>query len=169
MNAPEVTMTALDLPEGLYAIPDPHTPDTITYWRRQDVRTRRQNLSPRFGAWPPKARPGPVLYKSDVPAGLHGQDLGDWMRTWYAETREPYDTAVVAAIAADPITAGRRFAELTVRCCQCARPLTDALSKTYGIGPDCRHGMDTEILALYLTPLVGRAHHTREAGKAASR
>ncbi|MEU4229526.1 hypothetical protein AB0F17_34960 [Nonomuraea sp. NPDC026600] len=62
---------ALDLPEGVYAIPDPHNPDTITYWRRQNAKTRRGTV-PKFHAWPPKARNGPILYKQNVPAGLHG-------------------------------------------------------------------------------------------------
>lgn len=164
-----MSTTALDLPEGLYAIPDPHTPDTITYWRRHDVTTRRKNVRPEFGAWPPKAQNGPNLYTKDVPKDLHGQARAEWALAWYQQHRHPYLDAVVDAIASDPVGAGRRFAELTTRCCQCARALTDALSKTYGIGPDCREAIPTETLALYSTPLVGRAHHTHEAGKAAAR
>lgn len=163
-----MSTTALDLPEGLYAIPDPHTPDLFSFWRRHDAKTRR-GTRPEFAAWPPKARTGPILYKADVPADLHGQARAEWVSAWHGKHRAPYTAAVVDAIAADLIAAGRRFAALTVRCCQCGRALRDALSKAYGIGPDCRHGVDTEILALYLTPLVGRAHHTHEAGKAASR
>ncbi|MFI6732095.1 DUF6011 domain-containing protein [Nonomuraea sp. NPDC050451] len=155
---------ALDLPEGFYAIQDPHDPTTVTYWRRKDQAGRGR---PQFAAWPPKARNGPVLLKADVPQDLHGAERQQWASRWFHEHLAPYLDAVVEVIAADPVAAGRRFAELTTRCCRCGRALTDDLSKTYGIGPDCRDGIPADLLAAFLTPAVGRAHAELLAGKVA--
>ena len=155
-----------DLPEGHYAIPDPHDPGVITYWRRKNIKGKRA-VRPSFGPWPLKARNGPVLYTRDVPRDLRGQARAEWVRDWYATVRHPYDTAVAEAIAADTVKAGQRFAGLTSRCCSCGRALTDDHSKVYGIGPECRAGLTAEALALYFTPRLGRAHAeylaTREA------
>ncbi len=146
-----------DLPESHYAIRDPHAPGTVTYWRRKDVKAR-SGVRPQFTAWPPKARNGPILLKRHVPKDLVGRERGEWLVRWFAEFRQPYNDAVVAAIAADPITAGKRFADLTCRCCACGRALTDDHSKVYGIGPECRSDIPAEVLAEYFTPLLGRAH-----------
>jgi Family of unknown function (DUF6011) len=143
--------TFADLPDGYYAIDDPHHLEQVTYWRRAQVRSQ-------FGPWPPKARYGPVLRRSDVPDGLSGQARDEWVRRWFTEVREPYDAAVREAIAADPVAAGKRFADLLTRCCLCGRKLSDARSKVYGIGPECRQGISAEVLAAYFVPRVGRAH-----------
>lgn len=147
-----------DIPEGLYAIPDPHDPAAVSYWRRKDTKTRRGGIESSFAAWPPKARYGPVLLKRDVPKDLHGKDLGDYLNRWMVEVRQPFYDAVIAAVLADPVAAGKRFAELTSRCCSCGRTLTDDLSKCYGIGPECRSGIPAEVLARYYAPALGRAH-----------
>ncbi len=146
-----------DLPEGHYAIVDPHDPGTVTYWRRKDVK-RRSGVRLQFEAWPLKASNGPILRKLDVPKNLTGRDRVDWVTRWYADVRAPYMFAVVAAIAADPVAAGKRFAVLTCRCCACARTLYDDHSKVYGIGPECRSEIPAEALAAYFTPALGRAH-----------
>lgn len=65
---------------------------------------------------------------------------------------------IVAAIAADPVAAGKRFAEFTTRCCMCGRRLRDAKSKASGIGPECRKTVPDRVVAQYLVPAVGRAH-----------
>jgi hypothetical protein len=131
-----------------YAVPDPTDPTQITYWRAAD-----HVLKP----WPGKARYGSRLLHRDVPAGLHGQQRSAWVRDWYRTTRAPWDAAVRVAIETDPVTHGRRFAEFTSRCCYCGKTLTDQRSKVYGIGPDCRRGMSTEMLARF-APTMGRAH-----------
>jgi len=147
-----------DIPEGLYAIVDPHDPETVSYWRRKDTKKRNGSIETSFAAWPPKARYGPILLKRDVPQDLWGQERGEWLLRWLDETRQPYDSAVIASVLADPIAAGRRFAELTSRCCACARTLTDDLSKCYGIGPECRSEIPADVLAQYYVPALARAH-----------
>ncbi|MFC9604604.1 DUF6011 domain-containing protein [Streptomyces niveus] len=137
--------------EGYYAIPDPDDPDTMTYWRR--AVTKKHNS---LRAWPAKAWNGPpVPRRSEVP---EDRDERDAFAAAWSESRRVYATKVIAAITADPDTARRRFSVLRVRCWSCGRKLRDAISKTYGIGPECRGGMDPATFARYCTPAVGRAH-----------
>jgi hypothetical protein len=135
------------IPAGYYAVPDPNNPDVITYWRR---------TSTSLAAWPAKARYGPPLpRRSELPPP--GPERDAFVKAWHATSRAYLDQ-IVAAITAEIVAAGKRFADFGIRCCQCGRALRDATSKTYGIGPDCRTGMDPAWLAHYLTPRVGRAH-----------
>lgn len=152
----------LSIPEGHYAINDPHDPGAITYWRRRGT---KRAARPAFSPWPLKASYGPVLYASAVPRDLRGDGRREWIRSWHAANTAAYRAAVIQAVAADPIATGRRFAELTSRCCSCGRALTDARSKVYGIGPECRSGMAAAQLALYFAPEVGRAHAELLAGR----
>ena len=46
-------------------------------------------------------------------------------------------SVVVAAILADPIAARQTFARETVHCFRCGRKLTDQVSRTRGVGPEC--------------------------------
>lgn len=48
---------------------------------------------------------------------------------------------ILAAIAADPITALRRYGTEIGKCGHCNLTLTDATSRAYGIGPVCRERM----------------------------
>lgn len=146
------------LPEGHYAIVDPHNPQIVTYWRRKDITTRKRGARPQFEPWPLKARNGPILWIKDIPRDLKGQARREWCDTWHANNSRPYKAAVIETIAADPIAAGKRFADLTSRCCACARRLTDDHSKVYGIGPECRSGISAEDLAEYFAPRLGHAH-----------
>lgn len=140
-----------DINEGYYAVHDPADPNTVIYWRRV-VTGKVDGLK----AWPAKAWYGPAVpRRADVPA--ERAERARFVAAW-SESRRAYMTKVVDAILADPVAAGRRFAEFGIRCCQCARPLRDATSKTVGIGPECRSGMDPAVLARYLTPQVGRIH-----------
>lgn len=45
---------------------------------------------------------------------------------------------ILALIAADELTAARRYGQELGKCSRCGRTLTDETSRAYGIGPDCR-------------------------------
>lgn len=136
---------------GYYAIPDPDGAHAITYWRR--VRTARTDD---LRAWPPKSWYGPPIpSRADIPEGR--LERAEFAIAW-ATARRAYMAKVVAAITAEPVAAGRRFAAFGIRCCKCARVLSDDRSKTYGIGPECRRGIPDKVLARYCTPQVGRIH-----------
>jgi hypothetical protein len=143
-----------DLPEGFYAVPDPRPGvDEMTYWRARPGR---------FGAWPNKARYGPTLTREDLPEGMDPRsDEGQaFIQRWMEREHAPYWSAIVKSIAADPIAAQHRFADFTVRCCDCGKKLTNDLSKVYGIGPECRKGLPQEVLANYYRQDISRAHAT---------
>lgn len=72
--------------------------------------------------------------------------------------RAGYTMSIVAAIAADPVAAGKRFAQFTTRCCMCSRPLRDEKSKVCGIGPECRKSVPDAVIERYLIPAVEQAH-----------
>lgn len=140
--------------ERLYfATPDPADSDRMTYWRRD----KNNRLAP----WPARARYGPRLTHAEVPANLKGRERQDWIWAWSREHVTPWLVAVNEAVNADPDGAAGRFAALVTRCYCCGRELTDPASKTYGIGPECRTGMSTAVLAA-LTEAVGRAHAATE-------
>ncbi|MFE4796172.1 DUF6011 domain-containing protein [Streptomyces sp. NPDC056708] len=137
--------------EGYYAVLDPDEEGTVTYWRR--VRAKKvDTLKP----WPTKAWWGPPIpLRAEVPTDP--DERNQFVAAW-SESRRAYLGKIVAAITADPRAAARRFADFRSRCCQCARALRDDLSKTYGIGPECRKGMTPAVLAQFFTPQVGRLH-----------
>ena len=134
-------------PRRHYAVLDPDNPQQMTYWR--------DTPSGWLDVWPPKAQYGPVFYRKDVPKD---RDQAAKFRQACLAKIQDWDNRVRAAIDADLVAAGKRFAEMTSRCCWCGRTLTDDRSKVYGIGPECRRGIPDEALAQYLTPKVGRAH-----------
>ncbi|MET9321926.1 DUF6011 domain-containing protein [Streptomyces sp. NPDC003038] len=159
MAAPTIDWPELDaIADGYYAIPDPDDADVMTYWRR--TRTARTNaLKP----WPTRAWYGPkVPRRSEVPMDRLAR--AEFVAAW-STSRRAYLDQVVAVIAADPVAAGRRFADFGIRCCQCGRPLSDDTSKAYGIGPECRSGIPADVLARYLTPQVGRIHAAAVVGE----
>jgi hypothetical protein len=140
-------MRVNDIPDGYYATPDPDNADTMTYWRARAGRIER---------WPAKAWHGPArLLKRDAPADRDAKVA--WMRAWN-ERYLAWLQRVVEAIGSDPQTCRAVFAALTVRCCDCGRVLTDAKSKTLGVGPECRRGHDEAWLAATLTPVIAEAH-----------
>jgi hypothetical protein len=137
----------MTLPDGYYALLDPDNPATMTYWRAQNGLT---------AMWPAKAWYGPAkLLKRDAPADR--DEYRAWARAWFDRSQN-WILRVRDALEADPHPALRRFAEFSIRCCQCARPLTDDTSKVLGIGPDCRRGISTELLAQITTPQVAAIH-----------
>ena len=139
-----------DLPDGYYATPDPDNPATMTYWRAENGC---------LAIWPPKAWYGPArLLKRDTPQGRDAKLA--WYTAW-SNAWQSWATRVREALETDPHGALRRFAEFSVRCCQCGRALTDDTSKVLGIGPDCRRGIDPAFLAAVTTPQVAATHAAR--------
>src|SRR5215213_9571612 len=145
------------LPEGYYAVADPENEGEMSYWRRKD---KGKHKTPSFDPWPLKARYGPRLLTSDPRLkGLKGEQRNQFVRSWYEGVKYPYMARVVEAIASDPVTAGKRFAELQMRCCICGKGLTTNESKVVGIGPECRKGLPKEFVDNYFPPEVGKVHY----------
>ncbi|MCY0957670.1 DUF6011 domain-containing protein [Streptomyces sp. H27-H5] len=139
------------IPEGYYAIPDPDDSTTMTYWRRA-ITPKTNGLK----AWPAKAWFGPAIpLRADAPEDRAERDR--FVAAW-SESRRVYMTKIIDAILAELDDARRRFSTFSIRCWSCGRALRDETSKTYGIGPECRAGMDPAVLARFCTPAVGRAH-----------
>ncbi|XTZ13901.1 DUF6011 domain-containing protein [Micromonospora echinospora] len=132
-----------------FAVPDPDDPTRITYWRRAAA----GKLTP----WPSRARYGPQLYRSDVPADLAGMQRQEWIQAWARENQRPWYEKIHAALDADPQECAARFAAFATRCCQCGRMLHDPESKACGVGPDCRDGWPAAVIAA-MVEAVGRAH-----------
>lgn len=139
-----------------FAVLDPQQPDRMTYWRRTNGL-----LKP----WPLKAKHGPILWTKPgpghvhvTPPGLSGEQRREWVRGWYATVRGAWMRQVQDTIAADPSGCARRFAEFAIRCCVCARALTEDFSKVVGVGPECRHGVPADVLAAFMTPQVAKVH-----------
>lgn len=148
---PDYLTVLAQVPDGYYATPCPNDPTLMTYWRR--ITTSTTNA---LNRWPAKAAYGPrPLRRSEMPA-----DRAEWgpiFDAWSDQARA-YNQQVLNDIAANPAIAARRFADLRTKCSQCGRPLRDAESKLYAVGPDCRSLMDPDWLAQIRTAEVGRAH-----------
>jgi hypothetical protein len=108
-----------------------------------------------------------VVDPSELPPG----GFADWLaeerfRDEYAKKHEERVRAAMeivgAAIEADPVTAGARFALHHTLCFCCGKPLTEDQSKAYGIGPDCRRDMDPDTLA-QAVELTAKMHGALEA------
>lgn len=135
------------LADGYYALLDPDSPGTMTYWRA---------VNGLIGMWPAKAWYGPSkLLKRDAPADR--DERLAWGRAWF-DHHQAWLRAVRVAIEGAPDVCRARFAAFTIRCCDCGRSLTDAKSKTLGVGPECRRGYDEAWLAALLTPAIAEAH-----------
>lgn len=132
-----------------FAVHNPTDPSQITYWRRDSAG--------RLNPWPAKARYGPALYRTDIPAGLDPQRRQEWMADWFRQHTYPWHAAIRDAVDRDPAGCAARFAAFTTRCCQCGKKLHDPASKAYGVGPDCRDGWPKPVLAA-MVEAVGRAH-----------
>lgn len=126
-----------DVPEGHYAIRDPHEPTRVTTWRVK---------SGRLDAWPKEARNGPVLFRRDVPHDPAGAK--QVRETYWAALRE-YWLAVENLLAANPEEAAARYAAVMFRCAVCNRSLRVPESNAYGVGPECRSWMPSSLLAQY--------------------
>jgi hypothetical protein len=163
-----ITDDVLDLeeriPEGYYAIPDPHDPTIVSRWHMtKPDRNGRCHLNP----WPPKARYGPALApRPDFPRDLSDADLRAAVDEWIRPVQE-YRAAVEAAIEADIMGTGARFAAYATRCCFCGRALRDPKSRSYGVGPECGDGLGDEFMAA-MAARVGAAIAEAEIAEAES-
>lgn len=129
-----------------FAVPDPDTGD-MTYWYRD----RRGSINP----WPPKVgRYGPRMPSV---AGLSREDRDAVVRDFVLSTAKPWRERVMACLEANPDEAAARFAVFQSRCCLCSKALTDAKSKVFGIGPDCREGLPASLLGC-MAREMGRIH-----------
>lgn len=141
------------IPDGYYALPDPDNPAVMTYWHAKDGRIQ---------PWPTKAWHGPLrLLKRDMPKD-RDRMIAVW-REWQARYGA-WANRVHDALDGDPHPARARFSAFTTRCFDCGRALTDAKSKTLGLGPDCRGGLDEAWLASVMTPMIAAAHAAHAGG-----
>lgn len=107
-----------DLPDGWYAVQDPHQPGTVTCWRME-----RTASSTRFGPVPNRARVGPwaTVTVADLPTDPAGRS--EFRRTLAAQQSAYLDT-VLALITAD-LPRRSRALRLDVRAVLTVRPPTD--------------------------------------------
>jgi hypothetical protein len=124
-----------DVPEGHYAIRDPHEPDRVTLWRVKEGK---------FEPWPIRVRVGPIQdavkeinrkMRAHEPVTLTEQRsllAEGWkdQREYFGEARR--------IIELNPPEAAGRYSNVTICCCFCNRALTDPESIGYGVGSDCR-------------------------------
>lgn len=136
-------MSKTDNPQ-YYAIPDPLDPGKVSYWYRP-AKGRDEG---RIVSWPPRRSRWGSLAHRDVPHDKKTDRDGysAFVRAYFLKVHAAHGLAV-KAIDANPGTAAARFAAFTVRCCHCGKTLTDERSKVYGIGPECRTGVDPDRLA----------------------
>ncbi len=57
---------------------------------------------------------------------------------WHSIRNPRRITEILTLIAADELSAARRYGMELGKCSRCGRTLTDETSRAYGIGPDCR-------------------------------
>ena len=136
------------LPDGYYAVPDPHGPvepggDAMTLWRV---------LYGGIEAYPKRAKYGPIALRKDAPADR--EERAVWMnQAW--EYRLLWMSRVKEALEADPVAAQLRFGEYTARCCICGRTLTEGVSRMFGVGPDCRDALPDGLLKSFMNARNG--------------
>lgn len=142
------------IPEGHYAIPDPHDTDRVTMWRVK---------AGRLTSWPRQARNGPVLRapRSEIPKGRAAREA------FWSPRRAAYRTYLDRArevLRAAPEEAAARYAAVMFRCASCNRVLRVPESNGYGIGPECRRWMPDDLLAEFARQVsIIRADMHRDA------
>lgn len=126
-----------EIPEGHYAIPDPHDPTVVSMWR-----VKRGQMEP----WPKQARFGPRLYRRDLPPEPEQARVA--IEAYWVTVRG-YREEVATLLATAPEQAAARYAAVTFRCAMCNRALKVPESNGYGVGPECRSWMPSSLLATY--------------------
>jgi Family of unknown function (DUF6011) len=138
-----------------FAVPDPLDPAKLSHW----YRSKRGRTAGKILPWPPRRNDWGALYRKDVLA-LPPGERDEYRITHWRRVRAAREE-VAKAIDADPIGAAVRFAAAQSFCCCCGKALTDERSKTYGIGPDCRQGINPAVLAV----LIERMAAAHAAGR----
>ncbi len=138
-----------------FAVPDPLDSAKLSYWYRPKRGKRAGQLRP----WPPGRNDWGALYRKDVLAQPPAERVDYQVAHWQRVRAGREETA--KTIEADPVLAAARFAACHSICCCCGKGLTDERSRTYGIGPDCRSGIDPEVL----TVLIDRMAAVHAAGR----
>ncbi len=154
-----------DVQPDYFAIPDPLDdrwldPDwlgttRLSYWYRPKRGKKAGQLQP----WPPRRNRWGRLTWAEVNAQPLDQREDFQIQHW-AKVRAGRQE-VARRIDADPELAAARFAEARSICCCCGKGLTDERSKAYGIGPDCRQGIDPQVL----TALIAKMAEVHAAGR----
>jgi hypothetical protein len=135
-----------------FAVPDPLDPEKkLSYW----YRPKRGKNAGRLQQWPLRRNNWGVLWSKDVLA-LPPQERDDYRIAHWNRVRAAREE-VTRLIQADPVGAAAKFADCHSICCCCGKGLTDERSKAYGIGPDCRQGIDQATLA-ELVACMAKAH-----------
>jgi Family of unknown function (DUF6011) len=118
----------------------------VHYW----YRVRKGADAGKIRAWPPGRTHFGRLYRADIPdektcKETFGCTPREWQDRYWQDVRDAKQEALVE-IRKHPDEAAALFAALESTCCCCGRALTDERSKVYGIGPECRAGMDPDVL-----------------------
>lgn len=126
-----------------FAIPNLDQPNQMTMWYQPEGCLA--------APWPARTHYGPLLLKTDVPRGLHGEAKARWVNNWYVTVYNPWRDRMRAVIDADPVSAAGRYAAINNRCCCCNRHLKDPESLRIGAGPDCRDDWPATAIELLTT------------------
>lgn len=130
-----------DVQPDYFAVPDPLDPEKLSYWYRPKRGRKAGKLQP----WPPRRNDWGRLTLGAL-QGMPSYQREDFQVRFWAQVREAR-RSVNHQIDTDPIGCAARFAAAQSICCCCGKGLTDERSKAYGIGPDCRSGIEPEVLA----------------------
>lgn len=137
-----------DVQPDYFAVPDPLDPFKLSYWYRPKRGRQAGELQP----WPPRRNRWGRLLRADVLAQPVEQRMAYQINHW-KRVRDGR-REVAQQIDTDPTGAAARFAAAQSICCCCGKGLTDERSKTYGIGPDCRAGVQPETLASLIAAMA---------------
>ncbi len=144
-----------DVRPHYFAVPDPLDPDRLSYW----YRPKRGRDAGKILPWPLRRNRWGVLLRKDVLAQPVEQ-RDEYRIVHWKRVREARQE-IADRIEKDPIGCAARFAAAQSICCCCGKGLTDERSKTYGIGPDCRSGINPAVLIL----LIERMAAAHAAGR----
>jgi hypothetical protein len=99
---------ACHLPVGEFAVRDPGDAERWTFWRV--VALTKSGSRKALRTWPPHVRWAPE--RPPYPPGLESrEERRDWSDGWYETVYWPWKDAVVAEIAARPVSCASDFAE----------------------------------------------------------
>jgi hypothetical protein len=133
-----------EIEQRYFAVPDPLDATKVSFWYLPKRGSKKDKLQP----WPPRENKWGVLWHKDIPEEIRKDEPARQAYALaYFDTVKAARKTIEALICANPDRAAARFSRLAICCCCCGRTLREERSKTYGIGPECRHGASTELLA----------------------